>query len=55
MVVFVGIPPLRRKHYGFPSKPCIKTAKISFFGGTNFWDIIGVPMSNSTPMELVLG
>ena len=30
-------------------------ARISFFLGTNFWGMTGVPMNNSTPMEISPG
>ena len=30
-------------------------AKKKFLGGTNFWGMTGVPVSNSTPMETCPG
>ena len=52
MVVVVGTPPFRRIALWVAMETMhLDKARISFFLGTNFWGMTGVPMNNSTPME----
>ena len=56
MVVFVGTPPFRRIALWVAMETMhLDIARISFFLGTNFWGMVGVPMNNSTPMETCPG
>ena len=56
MVIFVGTPPFRKiaLRVAMETKH-LDIARISFFLGTNFWGMTGVPMNNSTPMETCTG
>ena len=52
MVVFVGTPQFRRIALWVAMETMhLDIARISFFLGTNFWGMTGVPMNNPTPME----
>ena len=56
MVVFVGTPPFRRIALWVAMEIMyLDIATISFFLGTNFWGMTGVPINNSTPMETCPG
>ena len=56
MVVFVGAPPFMRIVLWVAMETMhLDIARISFFLGTKFWSMTGVPMSNSTPMETCPG
>ena len=52
MVVFVGTPPFRRIALWVAMETMhLDIPRISFFLGTNFWGMTGVPLNNSAPME----
>ena len=56
MVVFVGTPPFTRIALWVAMETMhFDIARISFFLGTNFWGVSGVPMNNPTPMETCPG
>ena len=56
MVVFVGTPPFRRIALWVAMETMhLNIARISFFLGTNFWGMTGVPMNNPTPMKTCPG
>ena len=56
MVVFVGILPFRKIAFWVAMETMhLDIARISFFLGTNFWGMTGVPMNNTTPMETCPG
>ena len=56
MVVFVGTPPFTRIALWVAMETMhLDIARISFFLGTNFWGMSGVPMNNPNPWKLVLG
>ena len=56
MVVFVGTPPFRKIALRVAMETMyLDIVRISFFLGTNFWGMTGVPMNNSTPMETCPG
>ena len=56
MVVFVCTPPFSRLALWVAMETMhLDIARISFFLGTNFWVMTGVPMNNPTPMETCTG
>ena len=56
MVVFVGTPPFKSIALWVAIETMhLDIARISFFLGTTFWGMTGVPMNNSTPMKTCPG
>ena len=54
--MFVGTPPFRRIALLVAMETMhLDIARISFFIGTNFWGMTGVPINNSIPMETCPG
>ena len=56
MVVFVGTSPFRKIVLQVAMENMhLDIARVSFFLGTNFWGMTGVPMNNSRSMETCPG